>query len=361
MAEVAAAGLSSPTLQLAQDVAAARQAGTKVLSASTPWFPELPIRLPALELDPRLSPSQGRTDCKALLAASLFQRWRARPDALVVTGGAKSALLCTFLALKRPGSRLICFAPTWPTYWVLAEAIGLPVAIMQRSLSRRWEIDLEQFRRETKPGDIVVVSNPCNPTGRTFLQEEISNLAAVCDQCGAWLILDESFSETVGADHPYWDHWPALGERVLVLNSVSKNYLAQGWRLGAIFCAGSVTATIAQVQTAMISPPASVLQEAAGFVVSRRGWFDALPELRHSVRAKLLAAGFQCAPGTGTFYIYPGKPGLAKAAMQVRDEHALYWLGGEAFGSDDHDCIRLCLMQPAGELDQIVSVLTELN
>ena len=360
MADGADTRLSSPTLQLAQDVASARQAGRKVLRASTPWFPEVPIQLPALDLDPRLSSSEGRPDCRTLLAASLFKRWNASPEALVVTGGAKSALLCAFLALKERDSRLICFAPTWPTYWVLAEAIGLPVVMMQRSLSRSWAIDLDQLRRAIRPNDVVVLSNPCNPTGRTFVQEEISALAAACDQCSAWLILDESFSETVDPDHPYWGHWPVLGNRVLVLNSVSKNYLAQGWRLGAIYCAEPARELVAQVQTAMVSPPASVLQQAAGCVVSRRGAFDLLPALRQSIREKLLAAGFQCATGTGTFYLYPGKPGLAERAQRVRDQHALYWLSGEAFGSDEHDCIRLCLMQPAGELEQIVSVLTEL-
>lgn len=361
MTENTTASLSSPTLQFAQDITAARQAGKLVLSASTPMFPETPIQLPALEFDPRLSSSEGLLDCRAVLASSLFRRWKASPEALVITGGAKSALLCAFIALKRSGSRLICFAPTWPTYWVLAEAIGLSVVTLQRSQSQNWAIDLNQLQLELKPDDIIVLSNPCNPTGRTFFQDEITNLAVICERYGAWLILDESFSETVDPGHLYWSDWPTLWDRVLILNSVSKNYLAQGWRLGAILCNESALKLIAQVQTAIVSPPASILQEAARFIVSRHKWFDSLPALRHSIRAKLLAAGFQCAPGTGTFYIYPGKPGLAKKTTQVRDQNSLYWLSGEAFGSDNHDYIRLCLMQPAQELEQIVLTLTDLH
>ena len=346
----------SPTLELALRVQKARHAGRRVLSASTPGFPHRPMAIPAMQLDGRMASAEGNASCREQLAQTLFARWSAQPEELVLTGGAKSALLCLVATLVPRAGRVACFTPAWPTYWSLAQALGREPVLLPRRLATGWALETGEFSR-LREGDAVVLSNPCNPTGRVYDAREIGALATETERRGLWLLLDESFSATASAAARFAEPVARLGERVVVVNSVSKNYLAQGWRLGAILAAQSVRQAFEKVQTALVSPPAAPLQEMVHGVLRNPVDADFIARRHAIAHARLVAMNYECTPAQGSFYLFPGRRGLAARAAQLEAQHDLYFLDGAAFGLDDPDYLRLCVLQPDGGLEVVLQAL----
>lgn len=214
----------SPTLAMAEKIAQAKSRGLPVLSLSTPTFPHQPLSLLNHTVDTRLSPPRGDLRCRELMAERLFSHWKASAETLVITGGAKASLLCLYAALREPGTRLVCVTPAWPTYWQLAEALNIPTKLLSRTRSNNWDLETERWSKEIRPADLVVISNPCNPTGVVYTLEKIDSLAHMCESRGAWLILDESFSETAEQSTGYFTPRELYCSSTIVINSVSKNF-----------------------------------------------------------------------------------------------------------------------------------------
>ena len=352
--------LQSPTLRLAQRVAQARAQGLPALSLSTPSFPHAPLQVIDATIDLRLGTDVGDTECRSILAQTLFRRWNAKAHQLVLTSGAKASLLCLYATLRSSTSKLVCLTPAWPTYWGLAHVLNLPVELIPRALGERWSIDLQRVEAVLKKGDIVVLSNPCNPTGRVYSRAELDSLNSVCQRARAWLILDESFSETTEPGDAYFDCGSLPSKSTIVINSISKNYLAQGWRLGAVFASPRVLEAYARMQTALVSPPATVLQALASSVMLIPAEFAALSTRRQHVHAQLLQSGYECHLSTGSFYLFPRRQGLAEVLPNLEASHHAYVLDGTAFGLDDPHAFRLCLLQSDDSLKSILRVLESL-
>lgn len=352
--------LESPTLALAERTALLRAQGLPVISLSTPSFPYTPIQLDQVSVDLRLGTTVGDVNCRSLLAQTLFRRWNVHADQLVLSSGAKSSLLCLFATLRTANSKLVCLTPAWATYWGLAQVLGLPVTLLPRSLQQNWSIDLKRVDAILKRDDIIVLSNPCNPTGRVYSRAEIYGLSEVCQHAGAWLVLDESFSETTEKGDAYFGSEWTLSKSTIVINSVSKNYLAQGWRLGAVLASPFVLEAYARIQTAMVSPPASVLQTFAANVIRPPAALAVLSPRRSQIHSRLLRAGFDCHLSTGSFYLFPRRQGLDLLLPKLETSHHAFVLAGTAFGLNDPHAFRLCLLQSEDTMASIIKILESL-
>lgn len=350
----------SPTLSMANKVSEAKARGLHVLSLSTPMFPSRSITIQGEMLDVRLPPPNGDLQSRELMAKTLFGHWNASADAIVVSAGAKTSLLCLYAALRKPESRVVCLTPAWPTYWQLGGALGIPTVFLQRKLSQEWGLETQYLIKDIRASDIVVISNPCNPTGRVYTPEEIQSLAEACESIGAWLILDESFSKTVESATGYFRPRVLYNRATVIVNSVSKNFLAQGWRLGAIHAHGTVLDLYVKAQTMLISPPAGILQSHLFKIIENQFDTSKLEVLRREVLKKLLSAGYQCAPAKGSFYLFPYKKGLGEKLTQAEKTLRAFSLLGTTFGLKDSDYLRLCLLQDTDSMEKIVDVLTSL-
>ena len=347
----------SPTLAMAVKIAQAKASGLHVLSLSTPTFPHQPLALPSKPVDTRLSAPRGDPRCRELMAQRLFHHWGASPEAVVITGGAKASLLCLYYALRKSQSRLVCLTPAWPTYWQLAETLKIPAVLLSRRLSEGWGLDIQLWAKQIKPSDIVVLSNPCNPTGRVYKPKEIEPLAQLCHASGAWLVIDESFSETAEASTGYFAPRALPNASTIVINSVSKNFLAQGWRLGAVHAHEIVLGAYTQAQTMLVSPPAGVLQHYLPSILANQPPTVQLEMLRKQVLIELQSAGYACTPGEGGFYLFPHKAGLSRKLLDAENTAQAFALSGTTFGLKDPDYVRLCLLQDSDALGKIIKLL----
>jgi aspartate/methionine/tyrosine aminotransferase len=158
----------------------------------------------------------------------------ASPDHVTVTVGSAEANFVACWALFARAKRVTVLAPTYMQIWGLAQNFGATVTPCWLDPARGWEPDLERVAPAIPPGtDVVVVTDPNNPTGHVLSREARAAILERVRAVGAWLLVDEVYqgAERVGVTTPTW--WGAW-ERTLVVNGLSKAYGLPGLRIGWI-------------------------------------------------------------------------------------------------------------------------------
>ena len=123
---------------------------------------------------------------------------------------------------------------------------------------------------------------------------------------------------------------PALYDRTLTCNGVSKAYAMTGWRLGYAAGPEPLIAAMAKVQSQSTSNPCSISQWAA--VEALNGPQDYIPMSRIAFQARRdlvvamlnVADGITCPTPEGAFYVYPSIAGCigktSAAGTQITDD-----------------------------------------
>jgi aspartate/methionine/tyrosine aminotransferase len=175
-------------------------------------------------------PSTGHPDLRAAIAAEVG----VRPDQVLVTAGAASAMFFTALALPE-GSEVVVTTPVFPPARTVPAAVGLRVVGVGLSFRDGYRLDLaaigDALSARTR---LVSLASPQNPSGIRFTETEIRDLLALIDERApdAILMLDETYRQTVfdGAKIPA--SFAGLHPRVVTMSSLSKSHGAASLRVG---------------------------------------------------------------------------------------------------------------------------------
>lgn len=189
--------------------------------------------------------------------------------------------------LADPARRVAIVAPTYGEYARAFQLAGFAVDAVT-SLA---EIDARH--------GLAVVVNPNNPTGRTFLSEDLAALAVRLQLTGGWLVVDEAFGDI--------DPQASLAGRteanLIVLRSFGKFFGMAGIRLGFVIADDSVTTRFADwLGPWAVSGPALSIA-AALFAADRQLISDRIAERCVALQRILLDAGLQIAGGAGLFVL----------------------------------------------------------
>lgn len=158
------------------------------------------------------------------------------PDDVLITAGAAEANYLAIMQLLGPEDEIVIETPGWPQAEVLAKAVGSKIRHIVRRDDEDWRFPLEQMselvNERTK---IIFVSNPNNPTGQRFSEDELTTLVDHSRRVGAWLIVDEVYAglEWEGSRST---SIAGLYERGITTGSVSKALGLQGLRTGWLIC-----------------------------------------------------------------------------------------------------------------------------
>ena len=161
-------------------------------------------------------PEPGSRTLQQLIAT----HHRVAPESVLVTNGACEAI--ELIMATRPPGRVIVLAPAFSEYEDAARAWGHEVVTIAAREDRGFHWDFERF--DAGQDDLVILSNPANPTG---VMSELPDLEAT-------LVVDECFMDFVEAPVT------AIGRpKTLVVRSFTKTYACPGLRLGYVI--GDVT------------------------------------------------------------------------------------------------------------------------
>jgi aspartate/methionine/tyrosine aminotransferase len=155
-----------------------------------------------------------------------------RPDDVLVTPGAATALFCAATALLEPGDHLVVMRSNYATNLETPRAIGAELDIVDLRYEDGWALDVDEVRRRVRPGrtKLISVTVPHNPTGTMLTESGLHELVVISEASGAVLLVDETY-----ADLTHGNRLPVaatLSSRAISIASMSKAYGLPGLRVG---------------------------------------------------------------------------------------------------------------------------------
>ena len=154
-------------------------------------------------------------------------------DDIVVTTGVTEALMLIFAAALDPGEEILVPGPTYPPYITYPTFYdGIPKTY--RTIEEEgWQPDIDDIRRKITPKTkAIAVINPNNPTGAYYGEKVLKEIADLAGEHGLFVISDEIYDRMLYEDTFVSPAKLAKDVPMIILNGMSKVYLAPGWRIG---------------------------------------------------------------------------------------------------------------------------------
>ena len=242
-------------------------------------------------------------------------------DEISVACGAKHSLYNISQALIQEGDEVIIPGPYWVSYPdQIVLAGGAPVFIMADEATG-FKITPEQLDKAITPKTkYLILNSPCNPTGSTYLAEELQVLGQVLLKHPHVYVVADDIYEKLIYDGIVFSNIaqvvPELKPRTIVVNGVSKAYAMTGWRIGWACGPKEIMGAMTKMQSQSTSNATSIAQKES--VEALNGSQDALPpmvaefEKRRTYIVDRLNAipGVTCFRSNGAFYAFPNFSGV---------------------------------------------------
>jgi aspartate aminotransferase len=240
-------------------------------------------------------------------------------DTIVATGG-KQILYNAFLATMNEGDEVIIPAPYWVSYpEMVAINHGTPI-IVATTLENGFKLKPDDLERAITPRTKwVVLNSPSNPSGAAYTSDELEGLTDVLKRHPhVWVLTDDMYEHLVYGDFKFTTPAqvePALKDRTLTMNGVSKSYAMTGWRIGYAAGPSELIKAMDMVQGQQTSGACTIAQWASvealngpqDFIPVRRRAFEERRDLVVSMLGQ--AQHLKCPKPEGAFYVYPSCAG----------------------------------------------------
>jgi aspartate/methionine/tyrosine aminotransferase len=272
-----------------------------------------------------------------------------------VTGGGMQAVQIAIRMVAGVGDEVIIPSPAWPNFSAASGISGARTVFVPQSFGQGgWRLDMGDLERAVTPrSKAIVVNSPSNPSGWTATAEELRQILAIARRHGLWIIADEIYGRFVyeAERAPSFHDVMEAEDRILFVQTMSKNWAMTGWRLGWIEAPadyGQVIENLIQYSTSgspifVQRAAATALDEGDAFIAaqidrarrSRDAFCDALESTgrTHFLRPE------------GAFYLFFSVDGVTdtrRAALKIIDDVKVGVAPGTAFGPGAEAFFRLC-------------------
>ncbi|RVD73137.1 MAG: pyridoxal phosphate-dependent aminotransferase [Mesorhizobium sp.] len=286
-------------------------------------------------------------------------------EEFIVTASGMHAIQLAIDALAGQGDEVIYLSPAWPNFAAAAGVAGaVPVAVTLDPSGNGWSCDVDKIAAAITPRTkALFVNTPSNPTGWTADRETLQAILDLARQSGVWIIADEIYSHFhYGSGRaPSFLDVSTAEDRILFVNSFSKNWAMTGWRVGWIRthpALQQVFENLIQYSTSGVAQfmqrgAVAALDEGDGFIVEQ-------VERAHAARD--LVCGILGATGKarftvpqGAFYLFFTVDGITDsrtAAFDIVDHANVGLAPGTAFGPGGEAFLRLCFHRRLDQLEE---------
>lgn len=189
------------------------------------------------------------------------------PNQVLISCGAKHSIHNVLSALCGPGDEVIIPAPYWVSYSALVEIAGATPVLVDTTEASGFCMSAEQFRKAITPKTrLLMLNNPCNPTGSAYPVAVLEALARVAVEKDVLVLSDEIYEKLIyqGSEfRSFASFGPDVAARTIIVSGVSKAYAMTGWRIGWTIGPADAIKAMDNLQSQETSNPCSVSQYAA--------------------------------------------------------------------------------------------------
>lgn len=286
-------------------------------------------------------------------------------EEFIVTGSGMHAIQLANDAIAGSGDEVIYLSPAWPNFAAAAGVAGaVPVPVTLDQSGNGWSCDVDKIASAITPRTkLLFINTPSNPTGWTADKETLQAILDLARQKGLWIIADEIYSlfHYGHGRAPSFLDIATAEDRILFVNSFSKNWAMTGWRVGWIKthpALQQVFENLIQYSTSGVAQfmqrgAVAALDEGDGFIAEQVERARAARDLVCGILGETGKARFTVPQGA--FYLFFRVDGLAdarKAAFDIVDNANVGLAPGTAFGPGGEAFLRLCFHRRLDQLEE---------
>jgi aspartate/methionine/tyrosine aminotransferase len=316
-------------------------------------------------------PSNGIPAAREAVAAEYTAKGiSVSPDRVLITTGTSEGIELALNALVDEGDEVLVPSPTYPLYTAVLAKIGAAARYYRTDPAREWLPDLEHMRSLVTPRTrVLVVIDPNNPTGAVYPPAVRRSLIELAERHELTILADEVYGE-LGFGGPV----PLLGTLdtdapIISFSSLSKAYLAPGWRTGWLVVGSTprldeALAALRKLADGRLCSPGPMQHAVAAAIGGDRAHqvaFRAALAERAAITTSMLNAvdGMRCVAPRAAFYAMPSvtlPPGRTDEhyILSLLRETGILCVYGSGFGMPPEDgYFRIVFLANPGELARV--------
>jgi aspartate aminotransferase len=309
----------------------------------------------------KYTPTAGAPVLKEAICEKLFKEnhLKYNPSQIIVSAGAKQAILNIVLVLCDTGDEAIIPTPYWVSYPEMVVMAGATPVFLKTTDKEHFKITKESLARVITPrSKLLFVNSPNNPTGMVYTEKELREIVGFAVEKGLYVISDEIYEKILYDDAQHFSPASFSEEcykKVITVNGFSKVYSMTGWRLGYAAGPEEIIKAATNIQDHTTSGANSITQLAG--VEALRGNQDFVEMMvrefdrrrKYTVERLNKIKGISCLLPQGAFYAFPNVSDLYKMKIGgqtvtnsfdlvnlLLEKAHVAFVPGAPFGSDDY-------------------------
>lgn len=210
-------------------------------------------------------------------------------DEIVVTNGGSEALYFSLLAVTDPGDEILTCEPYYANYFSYFSETSTTVRTFETKVEENFRLPARE-KIEEKINDrtkAILLSNPGNPTGAVYTQEEVKMIADIALKHNLYILADEVYREFIFDDQEYlsFGSLDEVKDRVIIIDSISKRFSACGARIGCVASKNKeIMAAMVKLATVRLAAPTIEMVGATALYNLGEEYFDEIKEIYQSRR-----------------------------------------------------------------------------
>jgi len=282
---------------------------------------------------------------------------RMSPENIIVSNGAKQAIMVAMQTILDPKDEIIYPAPFWVSYPEMATlcgAVGIPAHPADGSFYPKIS-DIEQVMGSNTKA--VLINSPNNPSGAMYPESFIADIVQLCENRDLYLIMDDIYHRLIFDDqvfHSCYDYTKNHSDnsKLIVVNGVSKQYAMTGFRIGWAVANTKLIQAMSNIQGNQTSGASIVMQKAAlGALNGVQSGVESLRlslENNRNIMLDRLQAfnGVKVTKPDGTFYCFADFSAYQKDSRKLSefliDKVRVVTIPGVDFGMEGYLRLSFC-------------------
>jgi aspartate/methionine/tyrosine aminotransferase len=286
-----------------------------------------------------------------------------------VTGSGMQSIQTAMHMTAGAGAEVVIPTPAWPNAAAAAGVAGAkPVLVPMSFGNDGWTLDFERLTSAITPRTrAIVVVSPSNPTGWTATLDDLKFLLGLARKNGLWIIADETYARFWyggGERAPSFYDVMSSDDRIIFVNTFSKNWAMTGWRMGWMVLhpsLGQVAENLIQYSTSGVAQ----FMQRAGVVAIEKGEDFVHSQIARARQSRDIACDILGRTGRcrfvvpqGAFYLFfkvDGETDTRKLVFRLIDEAQVGLAPGTSFGAGGEEFVRVCY---ARDPNQVADAMT---